>query len=64
MKGRGKETVAETEHELVVKIPLVVRIRPIVVEPQAILVTFHIKDVRVTVGVSALCDMPSMPLPV
>jgi arsenate reductase-like glutaredoxin family protein len=59
-KDRGKKTVSEAEHELVVRIPRVVGFRPIVVEPQAVLVAFQVEHVRVAIGVG-LCDAPSMP---
>ncbi|MDO8565204.1 MAG: hypothetical protein Q7R67_01070 [bacterium] len=43
---------AETEHDLVVEIPLVVRIRPIGVEPAlAIVIALEFKHVRVAVGI-------------
>jgi hypothetical protein len=48
-KVTEKKTVSETEHELVVRIPLIVRLRPIVVEPQTVFVPFEVKDVRVAV---------------
>ena len=51
---RGKKTLSETEHELVVGIPLVARIRPIVVQPQAVVVAFHIEDVRVAIAVGSV----------
>ncbi|MEN9654124.1 MAG: hypothetical protein RL235_236 [Chlamydiota bacterium] len=46
-----KKTVSETEHELVLGIPLVVRFRPVVVQPRTILIAFNVEDVRVPVGV-------------
>lgn len=49
--SRGKKTVSETEHERVVRIPLIIRFRPIVVQPQAIVVVFQLEDVRVALGV-------------
>ena len=43
---------AETEHDLVVEIPLVVRIRPVGVEPRlAVVVPLEVEHVRVAVGV-------------
>lgn len=42
-----KKTVSETEHKLVVRIPGVVGLRPIVVQPQTIVVAFEVEDVRV-----------------
>lgn len=44
--------VAETEHDRVVEIPLVVRIRPIGVEPRlAVIVVLDVEHVRVAIGV-------------
>ena len=56
-----KEAVSEAEHELIVRIPLVVRLRPIVVQPQTVIVRFEVENVRIAVGVG-LCDVPSVPL--
>ncbi|MEI6490796.1 MAG: four helix bundle protein [bacterium] len=56
-----KKAVSETEHELVVRIPLIVRPRPIVVEPQTVAIAFELEDVRVAVGVGS-CETPSVPL--
>lgn len=50
---RGKEALAETEEELVLKIPLIARLRPIVIEPQTILIALDLEDVRVPVGVGS-----------
>ena len=50
-KAAERKTVSETEHELVVRIPLVVGFRPIVVQPQTVVVAFQLEDVRVAVGV-------------
>lgn len=47
----GKKTVSETKRELVVRIPIVRRLRPIVVQPQTVVVAFELEDVRVAVGV-------------
>ena len=46
--------LAETEHELVVRIPLVVGFRPIVVQPQTVVVAFQLEDVLVAVGVGVV----------
>ena len=46
--------LAETEHELVVRIPLVVGFRPIVVQPQTVVVAFQLEDVRVAVRVGVV----------
>ena len=43
---------AETEHDLVVEIPLVVRIRPIGVEPAlAVVVALEFEHVRIAIGI-------------
>ena len=57
-----KKIVSETETPLVVRIPGVVRFRPIVVEPQTVVVAFQVEDVRVAVRIG-LCDASSMSLP-
>ncbi len=45
--------VAETEDDLIVEIPLIVRIRPIGVEPRlAVVVALDVEDVRIAIGVS------------
>ena len=43
--------LAKTEDKLILGIPLVARIRPIVVQPQAVLVAFEFENVRVAVAV-------------
>lgn len=53
--------VAEAEHKLVVEIPGVVRIRPVVVEPQTVFIVFHVEDVRVAVPVG-MCAAPPVSL--
>lgn len=50
-EGHGKEARAETEEERVLGIPPVVRLRPVVVEPEAVLVALDVEHVRVAVGV-------------
>ena len=49
--SRGKENVAKTEDKLVVRIPPVVRLGPVVVEPQTVVIAFEVEDVRVAVPV-------------
>ena len=49
--SHGKKTVSETENELVVRIPLIVRFRPIVVQPQTVIIVFQLEDVGIAVGV-------------
>ena len=43
---------AETEQKLVVGIPLIRGIRPVVVQPRPVGITFHLEHVRVAVGIS------------
>ena len=50
-KVAEKKTVSETEHKLVVRIPRVVGFRPIVVEPQTVVIPIQVEDVRVAIGV-------------
>ena len=52
--GGEKIILSETKDELVVWIPLVVRIRPIVIQPQTILIPFQLEDVRIAIGVSSV----------
>ena len=49
---RGKETVSETENNLIPGIPPVVRLGPIVVQPKLILIAINIEDVQIAVSVS------------
>jgi len=58
-----KKTVSEAEDEPIVRIPLVVRFRPIIVQPRTIVVAIHVEDARVAIGVG-LCGAPSLSLPV
>ena len=55
--GCGKEALAAADDKLIVESPPVVRIRPVVVEPQPVVVTFEVEHVQVAIGagVSALC---------
>jgi hypothetical protein len=46
-----KKIVSETERKLVVRIPRVVGFRPIVVQPQTVVIAFEVEDVRVSIGV-------------
>lgn len=48
-KVTEKKIVSETEYELIVRIPLIVGFRPIIVEPQTVVMMFEVKDVRVAV---------------
>ncbi|HEY1074724.1 MAG TPA: hypothetical protein VGE59_03445 [Patescibacteria group bacterium] len=47
--------IVATKHEPVVRIPLVVGIVPIVVQPGPVLVPFHVEEVRVAVRIR-LCE--------
>ena len=49
-----KKALSETENKLVLRIPLVVRLRPIVIEPQSIVIVFQVEHVRIATGIS-LC---------
>jgi hypothetical protein len=53
-ESHGKEALAATENDLIVEIPLVVRVRPVVVQPRAVLVALAIEDVRVAVGIGSV----------
>ena len=61
-KATEKTVLAETKDKLIVGIPLIARIRPIVVELQTAVVTIQIEHVRIAISVG-LCDTPSLPLP-
>jgi hypothetical protein len=54
LKSAGKKTVAKTETPLIVGIPVFVRFRPIVVEPQTVVIVFQLEDVRIAVGVGSV----------
>lgn len=58
-RGHGKEALATTENDLIVEIPMVVGIRPVVVQPRTVLVALTVEDVRVTVGIGlrVLCHL-------
>jgi hypothetical protein len=51
-----KKRVSGTEHEVVVRIPPVVRLRVVRVEPRAIVIPIEVEHVRVTVAVSYVCS--------
>ncbi|MEK7136797.1 MAG: hypothetical protein AAB853_00785 [Patescibacteria group bacterium] len=53
-EDHGKEALAATEDDLIVEIPLVVWIRPVVVQPRAVLVALAVEDVRVAVGIGSV----------
>lgn len=48
--------VAETEHDLIVEIPLVVRIRPIRIEPRLMVIPIDVEHVRVAVRIDYVRD--------
>ena len=39
------------EHELVVRVPVVVKFRPVVVQPQTVVIAFHVENVGIAVTV-------------
>lgn len=43
--------LATTENDLILEVPLIVRIRPVVVEPQSVLIVFDVEDTRIAVGI-------------
>ena len=49
-----KKIVSETKSQLVVSIPLVVRLSPIVVEVQTVLIVVDVEDVRVAVTICVI----------
>ena len=49
-----KTILSETKDKLIVRIPVVVRFRPIVIQPQAITITFQIEDIRIAIRVGAV----------
>ena len=47
--------------DAILGIPPVVRLHPIVVEPLlAVVIPIHVEDVRIAVGISDMCRMPSI----
>ena len=55
--GREMKRVAETEHDLIVEVPLVVGVDPIGVEPpRAVVVALDVEHVRVAIGVGYVRD--------
>jgi hypothetical protein len=48
---RGKKTLSEEEGKLILGIPLVRGIRPVVVQPQPIVVAFQVEDVRIAIAI-------------
>ncbi|MFZ2975498.1 MAG: hypothetical protein WA055_02595 [Candidatus Moraniibacteriota bacterium] len=63
MNNAEKKILSEAKDNLIVSIPLVVRLRPIVIQPRlAVIVAVHIEHVRIAIRVG-LCVAPSIPLP-
>lgn len=56
----SKKALSEAEDHLVVEIPLIVGIRPVVVQPQAIRIVFNLEDIEVAIGIRVY-DAPSVP---
>lgn len=54
-----KRLLSESEHKRVVRIPLIVWLRPIVVEPHVVFVVVEVEHVRIAVGVGDSRDTPS-----
>jgi hypothetical protein len=52
--------IAETKHKLVIKIPVIVRVNIIAVEPPVITVAIELENVRIAIGVGNLCVHPSI----
>ncbi len=49
-----KKRLSETEDKLILGIPLLLRLRPIVVQPQPVVITIQVEDIRVTVLVRSV----------
>ena len=49
--GTEKKRVSAGEHELIVGVPVVVRFRPVVVQPQTVSIAFHVENVGIAVTV-------------
>jgi len=47
--------LSEAEDKLVLGIPLVVRIRPVVVQPETVLIPFQLEDIRIAAAVGDGC---------
>lgn len=50
--GKTKRVARQNEHETIVAIPEVVRVIIVAVEPQVIVIVFHVEQVEVAVRVS------------
>ncbi|OGI32467.1 MAG: hypothetical protein A2271_04510 [Candidatus Moranbacteria bacterium RIFOXYA12_FULL_35_19] len=56
MNNAEKKILSEAKDNLIVSIPLVVRLRPIVIQPRlAVIVAIHIEHVRIAVRVGFVC---------
>ncbi len=63
--GAEKNVVSQTgktKDELIVGIPMIARLRPVVVEPDPVRIAFQIEDVRIAIGVG-MYGAPSKSLP-
>jgi hypothetical protein len=49
-----KEPLSETEHELIVIVPIIVRVRDIVIQPQAVVIAVHVEDVRIAIAIGSV----------
>lgn len=49
---RGKEILSKTENKLIVKIPMIIRVRPIAIQPETIIIAFQLEHVRIAIGIS------------
>ena len=61
--GAEKTILSETKDELVVRIPPVLGISPIVIQPQAIIIPIQVEHVQVAISVSYMYIVPSVALP-
>jgi hypothetical protein len=59
----GKDALSKTKHQLIVRIPRILWIRPIVVEPQTIGIAVKVENVEIAVPVSEISSAPSVSLP-
>lgn len=57
-----KTILSETEQELVLGIPLLLWLRPIVLEPQTLVIAIQVEHAQIAIGVG-MCGVPSKSLP-
>jgi len=55
--------IAAPKRNAVVAIPLIRRVRLVLVQPQTFLVAFNVEHVRIAIRVRAMCGVPSAPPP-